>query len=133
MEVRLDGAEFLDQYGLQQGVFARKAAIQRLLAHSEVCGEIVHRDVAEAVRQEMAPGRGDDPSGDQRFTRTSMGGISSWHRKLGILIKYYQFPYGYATTPGRAGRQVGRMTAASNDRVSRDVALAKDRLTAYGV
>jgi hypothetical protein len=92
MEVRLDGAEFFDQHGLQQGIFARKAAIQRLLAHAEVFGEIVHSDVAEAVRQEMAPGRGHDPPRDPRLGRAFRLMTSRRQDTPRKLIQYYQFP-----------------------------------------
>lgn len=113
MEICLDGAKFLDQYGLQQGVFARKAAIERLFAHAEVFGEIVHCDVAEAVRQEMAPSRGDDPPGDQRFPRASLWVCCRWHKKPEILIKYYQFPRWLCKHAWLSTRPMGRMTAAS--------------------
>src|SRR5262249_48542151 len=47
--------------GLHEGDLGRKVRVERLLAHAEFLGQVVHGHAAEPVREEMSAGFRDDP------------------------------------------------------------------------
>ena len=67
-ELRVESAN-LSRYGLDERGLAGEVGVERLLAHAEFGGEIVHGDAAEAVSEEVPPSAGDDPCPDGRHGR----------------------------------------------------------------
>jgi hypothetical protein len=62
LQIVLDAAKLVNDYSLYEGGFAWEMIIERLLAHAEFLGQIVHGDRTETVGQEVVSGSSNDPS-----------------------------------------------------------------------
>ncbi len=54
-EVRLHARKFVGQHGLEQRRLAREMRVERLLAHAELGGKVVHRHAPKPLQEKMAP------------------------------------------------------------------------------
>src|SRR5205814_4102853 len=61
VQIFLDTAELVQEHGFEQGGLAREMGVDGLLAHPQSLGEVVHRDAAKAVGQEVLARGPDDP------------------------------------------------------------------------